>query len=56
VRIGAILHPAVFFALADGARLLKHLDRPSTQRPYRWPSRERWHLVSHQAGDVDAEA
>lgn len=29
VRIGAILHPAVFLAFLDGAGLLQHRDRPS---------------------------
>jgi hypothetical protein len=35
MRIGAILHPTVFVAFADGAGFLEHLDRPPTQRPYR---------------------
>jgi hypothetical protein len=38
MRIGAILHPTMFLALADGARFLEHVDRPSAQRPYRLPS------------------
>jgi len=29
VRIGAVLHPAVFLALADGAGFLKYRDCPS---------------------------
>jgi hypothetical protein len=32
VWIGAVLHPAVLLALANGAGVLQHGDRPSTQR------------------------
>jgi hypothetical protein len=42
MRIGAILHPTVRLALADGARFLEHVDRPSAQRPYRRPSFTRY--------------
>jgi hypothetical protein len=38
MRIGAVLHPTAFPALANCARFLEHVDRPSAQRPYRRPS------------------
>jgi hypothetical protein len=42
MRIGAILHPTVLLALADGARFLEDVNRPSAQRPYRLPSFTRY--------------
>src|SRR5258708_37184669 len=43
VRVGAVLHPAVLLALADGASLLQHRDGPAA------PSRERRSpLLCHQ--------
>ena len=43
MRIGAVLHPTMLFAFADGARFLEHVDRPTLQCPYRRPS-----LTGHQ--------
>jgi hypothetical protein len=52
VRVGAVLHPAVLFAFADGAGLLQHGDRPSAKRadrraPLRLPCRVADHPVAH---------
>ena len=37
VRVGAVLHPAVLLALADGAGFLQNTDRPAAQCPDRRP-------------------
>jgi hypothetical protein len=42
MRIGALLHPAVLFALSKGANFPQHFDSPSLECAGRWPS-----LVSH---------
>jgi hypothetical protein len=33
VRVGAVLHPAVMLAFADGVGFQQHADRPAAQRP-----------------------
>jgi hypothetical protein len=38
MRIGAVFHPTVLFALADGAGFLQHGYRPSAQRSKRGPT------------------
>jgi hypothetical protein len=38
MRVGAILHPTVFLALADGAGSIEHRDGPAAQRPDCGPS------------------
>ena len=47
MRIGAVLHPTVRLALADGASFLEHVNRPSAHRPYRRPS-----FTCHQHGNT----
>jgi hypothetical protein len=46
MRIGAVLRPTVLLALADGASILEHANRPSAHRPYRRPS-----FTCHQHGN-----
>src|ERR1700726_3900610 len=43
IRITTVLHPAVLLALADGAGIQQHRDRPALQRPDRGPP-----LLHHQ--------
>ena len=43
IRITTVLHPAVLLALADGAGIQQHRDRPALQRPDRRPP-----LLHHQ--------
>ena len=43
MRIGAVLHPTVLLALADGAGFVQHVDRPTAQGADRRPS-----LLGHQ--------
>jgi hypothetical protein len=46
MRIGAVLHPTVFLALADGTSVMKDVNRPPAYRPYRRPS-----FTCHQHGN-----
>lgn len=43
MRIGAVLHPTVLLALADGACFVERVDRPTAQGADRRPS-----LLGHQ--------
>jgi hypothetical protein len=45
--IGAVLHPAVRLAFADGASFMEHVNRPSAHRPYRRSS-----FSCHQHGNT----
>jgi hypothetical protein len=51
MRIGAVLHPAVLLALADGASFQKHVNRPSAHRLYR-----RLSFTCHQHGNGSGTA